>query len=253
MELEKIVIYLDKLLEIEKFQNSDSALNGLQVGELKSEIKKVALAVDASLATIEKAIALDCDLLLVHHGLFWGKPIALRGNHYRRVEALIKNSLALYAAHLPLDAHPQWGNNAQLAKKLELQALSPFGLYKGAFIGYQGTLPKALSLPEIIAKLGTREADCLSILPFGKKTVQSVAIVSGGATQEVYEAIEKEIDLFITGDCSHEVYHPCMEAKINMLSLGHYFTEMGGVQAVGKELKKALGVETIFIDHPTFL
>ncbi len=253
MKLGDLDNHLKKLLFLDEYERADISLNGLQVGDHNREIKRVAVAVDACQETIERAAQLNADMLFVHHGFFWGRPIAITQNHYRRIESLLNNQVALYAVHLPLDAHPELGNNAQLAERLQLKSTAPFGEYKGKKIGIKGELPAPLSIAEVIRQLGTTESDCLSILPFGQAEISTVGIVSGGAPREVMDAIDEGLDLFVTGDASHEIYHLCLESQINVISAGHYFTETVGVQAVARYLEEKLGLETVFIDLPTGL
>lgn len=253
MKQEKVIEYLNNYLKISDYASVDASLNGLQIEGNKKEVNKIAFAVDACLQSFEAAEKIGADLLVVHHGLYWGKPFALVGSEYTRFKQIFDSGIALYAAHLPLDAHPEIGNNAYLAKKLGLSEIEEFGNYKGLKIGFQGRLEQALSMQEIIAKLGYAEADCLSILRFGKSEISKVAIVSGGAAWEVVEANEEKADLFITGEITHSVYHFCKENKINMLSAGHYNTETGGVKMLAELIKKDLKIETEFIDIPTGL
>jgi len=246
-ELNKLIF--DKL-NLQQFAPSDSSLNGVQVGDLNQDVSKVALLVDASLEGFKQAKKQGADVIFVHHGLFWGRPLAITGSHYKRVEFLIKNNISLIACHLPLDAHPELGNNAGIADKLGLVDLEPFGKYKSNNIGIKGRLPEKNSIDEI-KKLLLGDNEPAFIVPGGKNSVSSVAIVSGGSPFSVLEAIDQGIDLFITGDRSHEVYHTCLEEGINMISAGHYATEVFGVQLVGNWLKTEFNLETIFIDIPT--
>ena len=246
-DLEKIIY---KKLDMDLFASSDPSLNGVQVGNLDQDIKKIALTVDASLEGFKQAQKLGADMIFSHHGLFWGKPIAIKGNHFKRVEFLIQNKMSLIAAHLPLDAHMELGNNIGIAKQIGLSGCEPFGRYKSNFIGIKGRLENPMSLDDI-KKLVVGDNEPAYIVPGGKNLVSTVAIVSGGSPYSVLEAIEQEIDLFITGDKSHEVYHTCLEAGINMISAGHYATETFGVKQVGEWLTNELELETVFIDIPT--
>ncbi len=235
---------------MEQFVSSDPSLNGVQVGNLDQEINKIALTVDASLEGFKQAQKLGVDMIFSHHGLFWGRPLAIKGDHYKRVEFLIQNSIALLAAHLPLDAHFELGNNIGIAKTIGLTESEPFGKYKSNLIGIKGKLDTPLGLDDI-KKMLVGDNEPAYIVPGGKNLVSTVAIVSGGSPYSVFEAIEQEVDLFITGDKSHEVYHTCLEAGINMISAGHYATETYGVKQVGEWLKSEHGLETVFIDIPT--
>lgn len=240
-------------LNIEDFVSSDISLNGLQVGNPDKEVKRIAFAVDACQASIDKAVKNKADILFVHHGIFWGKPLAVTGAHYSRVKTLIDNDVCLFACHLPLDAHPVLGNNAQMAYKLGIKEMKPFSEYHGKMIGFYGTLEKAMTNSEIIKTLGVRVNSSTVVIAGGKKKSKTVGIISGGAAYDVHDAIDMGLDAYITGEKTHSVYHDCMENKINMLCLGHYETEVFGVKAVMDYVKKKYNLETCFIDVPTGL
>ena len=194
----------------------DPALNGLQVGRTGATVERIAFAVDACQETMQRAADWGADLLFVHHGLFWGRPLALTGTHLERVRLLLEHDLALYALHLPLDCHPTLGNNAGLADALDLRERTPFGDYRGVLIGVQGRLPAPLPLGEIADRLFGGEHNCLAVLPFGPDRIERVALVSGGGTSELDGAIAAGADLFVTGDASHENYHAALEAGIHV-------------------------------------
>jgi dinuclear metal center YbgI/SA1388 family protein len=242
--------FLDR--ELRTARVSDSALNGLQV-EGRRPVRVVAVAVDASLATFQAAVRAKADLLLVHHGLFWGQSAPLTGGLYARVRILIESGIGLYASHLPLDRHPRLGNNALLARRLGLTGLRPCGEYHGQTIGWGGRLPRPLPL----SGLGQRLAQVLGkppkILSFGPTRVRRAAVVSGGGGDMALAAAAEGYDAFVTGEISHTHYHPCREAGINLLLGGHYATETFGVQALASLLSKAFGTKTIFLDIPTGL
>ena len=243
--------YLRILLETDRFTLIDSALNGLQVDRADREIRKMAFAVDASLESFRRAAEYEADLLFVHHGLFWGKPAPLRGTLYSRIRHLLEHDLALYAVHLPLDAHPELGNNAGIAKCLQLEKVEAFGEYKGVKIGYQGTLPGPLGLEEIGERICGKRDTYLGILPYGPEQIRKIGIVSGGAPETVHQAIEEGLDLFITGDASHAIYHDCLEAGINVLFAGHYSTEIWGVRQLAERVRADNRLETCLLDIPT--
>ncbi len=155
MKLTQIVDFLNQTLQLSNF-GSDASNNGLQV-EGCSEVKKIVYAVDASLAVFEQAAALDADMIIVHHGLSWGsEPRRFVGATAKRLNSLFKRDISLYAAHLPLDAHPELGHNAQLAKFMELENLSDFCPYHGMSIGFQGRLSNALTLDELVGKINNK-------------------------------------------------------------------------------------------------
>jgi dinuclear metal center YbgI/SA1388 family protein len=245
--------FFKTFLDIEGFAGVDSSLNGIQVDNDGSEIRKAAFAVDASLETFERAAAAGAGMLFTHHGLLWGSPLRLAGTHRRRVKFLLDHNICLYAVHLPLDQHPELGNNAGLAKQLGLENLEPFGLYRGKKIGYKGTFPRALTVDEAVKKIGYMDRPPLGVYPFGKKENLRAAVISGGAAGEALQAIEEGLDLYVTGEVSHEVYHECLEGKLNMIAGGHYSTEVWGVCAVMRYCAEKLHIDTEFIDVPTGL
>ena len=253
MNTNELDIYFREILDMDIVAGIDSSMNGFQVDQGIRTVKKVAFAVDASLETFKRAADWNADVLFVHHGLFWGFPLPVKDSHFERISFLIDNNLSLYAAHLPLDMNPVAGNNYGIAFKLKLKNLQPFGSYKGVKIGVSGTFEQNRNIDEILNLLDTDRNEVLGILPFGKKKISTVAIVSGGATREITQAMEQNIDLFITGDLSHETYHTCQEGGINMISAGHYFTETFGPKLLSEKLKKDKIIETIFIDVPTGL
>ena len=238
-----------RTLDFAAFEH-DVALNGLQVARSAPELSRVAFAVDASLESFRRAVGAGAELLFVHHGLFWGPQAPLRGTLYERVRFLVEHDLALYAAHLPLDAHPQLGNNIGLARRLGLTGIEPFGAYHGTRIGFKGRLDPPQPLERVAALVAPRP---LSLLSFGPAEIRSVGIVSGGDPHAVSQAIDEGLDLFVTGDASHEIYHEALEARINVLSGGHYATETWGVTLMSEFLRTATGLDTVVLDIPTGL
>jgi len=239
-------------LELATATPQDSAYNGLQVANSRGEAARVACAVDVCLESIRRAVEWKADVLFVHHGLFWGKPVAFTGFQYRRIRELVSGDCALYAVHLPLDAHSTLGNNAGIARRLGLREVQPFGEHRGVKIGCRGELPESLSL-ERVASLCCGAHAPLGLLPFGPQAIRTVGIVSGGAPQDALQAIEQGLDLFISGEPSHTIYHACLEAGINALFGGHYLTEVWGVKSVGEWLTREHGLESCFLDIPTGL
>jgi dinuclear metal center YbgI/SA1388 family protein len=167
--------------------------------------------------------------------------------------SLIGHDIALYAAHLPLDMHEEFGNNAGLARQLGLVDLRPFGSFRKVKIGFAGRLPEPGSIDSVLARLGMGRDEALGILSFGPEKISTVAVISGGADKEVDQAIAEGADLYVTGELSHQVYHTCQESGINLIAAGHYRTEIVGVQLVAEKLKADMGIETCFIDLPTGL
>lgn len=245
--------YFKKFLDIDGFLSSDSSMNGLQVDNDGARILKVAFAVDACLETIERAIAGGAGLLFVHHGLFWGKPLALTGGHRRRIARSLESNLAIYGVHLPLDQHPEVGNNAGLAELLGISDPVPFGEYHGKKIGYKGKLSKPLSVEEAAAKISFEGRPPVAVFPFGPRLSETCAVISGGAAYEAIQAIDEGVDLYVTGEASHSIYHQALEGRLNFIAGGHYSTEVWGVRRVMSRLAAESGLETEFIDAPTGL
>jgi len=231
----------------------DSSLNGIQVDNDGSAVKKIAFGVDSCMETFEHAAAINAGILFVHHGLFWGAPARVNGNLRRRIKFLLDHNICLYAVHLPLDQHRQFGNNAVIADLLGLQNIEPFGLYHGKKIGYKGNFSSPVSVEEAVKKISFKNRPPAGVFPFGKKECMTAAVVSGGAPENSRDAIEEGIDLFITGESAHFVYHECLEAKLNIIAGGHYSTEVWGVQAVMRHCIAELGIDAEFIDVPTGL
>jgi dinuclear metal center YbgI/SA1388 family protein len=241
------------LLDLEGFAGIDSSLNGLQVDNDGGGIRKIAFGVDGSLETFKRAAAAGAGMLFVHHGLFWGSPLRVEGGHRERIKFLLDHNLALYAVHLPLDQHPALGNNAVLAELLGIENPEPFCLYHGRKIGYKGKLAGPLAIDEAVKRISFMDRPPLGVYPFGKKENLSCAVVSGGAASEANQAIEEGIDLYVTGEASHSVYHACLEGGLNMIAGGHYSTEVWGVRRMMEQSASGLQTDVEFIDVPTGL
>ena len=247
MDILQLSHYLDNLLDIKEIKDSANAINGLQV-QNTGDIKKVGLAVDLCMATIEKAIAAECNMMFVHHGMLWGGVKLIRGNFYDKISTMMCENLGLYSAHLPLDMHPILGNNRVLADQLELNELEPFGEYEGQKIGFKGRL-KSLSAEELGAKLEDKLGSPVKVIGSGE--VQSLGVVSGGAADILSQAAVAGLDAYLTGEGSNHHYHEAIENECVLILAGHYATETGGVKAVGKHLEEQFGIKTEFIDYPT--
>ena len=250
MKLREFVDRMSDVLEIGNFYGVDSSQNGLQVGDLDAQIHKIAFSVDASLATIKAAIAQKADVLFVHHGLFWGNSQTITGRHYERISTMIRNNLALFACHLPLDAHLTYGNNAQMAMKLNLRDIEPFAKFRGAYVGVKGRFASPVTAQQIIEMLGVRVNDTNFALNCRGKKFASVGIVSGGGAGDVYTAMDEDLDLLITGESRYSTINDCLEDDMSMLCLGHYETETFGVRAMVDMVGRELGLQTCFIDMP---
>lgn len=253
MLLKEFDRYCRDLLKLEDFDSIDASRNGIQVERREPEIRKAVFSVDAALQSFEQAAELDADLIFVHHGIFWGRDFPLTGAQYRRVQTLLEKDIALYAVHLPLDAHPELGNNYRMAKALGLNDIEPFGWYKGKTIGFRGNLPQPEDLNRVLDLLDIAPADCNAILPFGPAENRSIGIISGGSSRDVTQAIDADLDLYLCGEAHHSIYHLAMENGINVVAAGHYATETWGVKAMAARIAADTDIETLFVDLPSGL
>jgi dinuclear metal center YbgI/SA1388 family protein len=249
MELKRIIDYIDSYLNIGSFQ--DESANGLQV-ENSRDIKKIGLAVDACHEAIYKAGKEGCNLLIVHHGLFWGRQQLIVNNHFHRIRALIMADIALYAVHIPLDAHPEISHNRIIARLLDLDDIEPFAKYHGSYIGIKGHFKQPGSCDQVAVTVEKAIGDCRGFLKFGPEIIHTVAIVAGSATDpDLFKELKSEgIDLFITGEPKHGAYHLAQEFGLNIFYGGHYQTETFGIKALGDHLHELFSIPTVFIDAP---
>ncbi len=248
VSLRELTDYLGSYLAVDR--GGDYAPNGLQV-EGRSEIKKLAIGVSACLELFERAQAGGADACLVHHGIFWrGQSSVLTGVQYRRVSALIESGMALLAYHLPLDAHPEVGNNAVAARELGLTEISPFARHEGVDIGVVGHFPTAVRAASLVERVGALLGQEPLAFLSGPDPVSTMAIVSGAAEGDFREAITMEIDAFLTGEASEWVMNVARESRTHFLAGGHYATERLGVKALGRHLGQKFPIEVEFIDIP---
>ncbi|HEX9730334.1 MAG TPA: Nif3-like dinuclear metal center hexameric protein [Gemmatimonadales bacterium] len=246
----ELVSYLDQFLRVSELPDDPRALNGLQV-ESGRPVRRLAAAVDACQVVIDRAAAVGANMLLVHHGLFWGGVEPLTGRHGRRVRALVEAEMALYSAHIPLDCHPEVGNNAVLAAELGVREPRPFGAYDGIAIGVAGSLN--LPLNELADRLEGRLGQAPVVIGAGPTTAGVVAIVTGAGSEFLREARDSGVDTLITGEAPHHAYLDAEEWGINLVLGGHYATETVGVQALARHLEQRYGLPWEFLDHPTGL
>ncbi|MEJ6570972.1 MAG: Nif3-like dinuclear metal center hexameric protein [Akkermansiaceae bacterium] len=248
--LRELTDYLDRELNIAEVPDYPGALNGLQI-ENGGEVKKVVAAVDASLPVFEKAIAMDADLLLVHHGMFWQGAQRVTGAVYKKMKMALDAGMALYSAHIPLDIHPVWGNNAQLATKIGMSDTESFFDWKGIKLGVSQNMD--LTLEELKARVETAVDGSVHLCKGGTEEVGRVGIITGGAGSEVAAMAECGIQTFITGEGPHWSYPLAEELGINVIYAGHYATETFGVGALATHLGQQFNVSCAFAHHPTGL
>lgn len=247
MKRNELDLYLRKLLNSDSIP--DESLNGLQV-EGKDEIEKIAFSVSACEECFKKAAKKGCDAVIVHHGLLWKSNgvVPIREIFKNRLAILISSQISLFAFHLPLDCHPQLGNNARAALDLGLGNIKPFCEYHGTLIGFKGNFLEPAFLKNTIKNLEEYYNHKAILLPFGKEEIKNVGIVSGGAAEEVIQASEENIDLYVTGEPKESAYYLAKELKINLACFGHYATETVGVKALKNHIESILNIPTEFIE-----
>jgi dinuclear metal center YbgI/SA1388 family protein len=246
--LQSIVSYLDRELNVDDFQ--DVSHNGLQV-EGSGIVKKVCCGVDASMSFFEAAMQEEADLVICHHGISWGDSLArVTELNYRRVKFLIEHDIALYACHLPLDAHRVYCNNACIANALGLRNIQAFGAYHGQCIGFAGRLGTTQTIHSFVKHVqDIMERDtALSVMQFGPNKVKTVAVVSGGAADMVAEAGKRGIDVLVTGEPVLAAYSVAQEYGVHVVFGGHYATETFGVRSLGQLVAQQFGIESAFIN-----
>jgi len=248
--LAALVRHCDRRLATASFTDWEGAVNGLQAGN-NGVVTRLAATVDASLATVRLAVAAKADLLIVHHGLFWSPAHPWTGRRRELMRLLIENNLAIYSSHLPLDAHPRLGNNAQLAAALGLKKLKPFFFEKGRFIGLK--TEAKITRDELAGRLGAVLGTPPKLLPGGSATCRRLGIVTGGAGAEMKIAAREGVDTFITGEGPHWTYALAEDLGLNVFYGGHYATETFGVKALAAELSAKFRLPWTFLDHPTGL
>lgn len=250
LSLHDLTAYLDAYLKVGEIEDGANALNGLQV-ENDGSVSRLAAAVDACQATIDAAAEQRADMLLVHHGLFWAGVEPLTGRHGRRVRSLVRQNIALYSAHIPLDLHPEVGNNTVLARALKLDDTERFGDYSGEQIGVKGTV--AMSRAALVDTLRELLGVEPYLIPAGPSDVRTVGIITGGGGSMIRSAVAAGVDTFITGEGAHHTYFDAEEAAINVIYAGHYATETVGVKALAQHIEQNFGLPWVFLDHPTGL
>ena len=259
--LGEITSYLDRELRVAEVPDHPSALNGLQV-ENTGRVRHIIAAVDASQAAIDYAASTLHErpardepernggaLLLVHHGLFWDGNIPATGRRYRRLKGLLDGDVALYAAHIPLDLHPEVGNNAVLARLLGMEVQGRWGDHRGTPLGVWGNLvePRDALCHRLDDLLETRSR----LIPGGPEHTGKVGIITGAGGSSIAEARQVGIDTFLTGEGAHHTYFDAIEWGLNVIYAGHYATETVGVKALAARVAERFGIPWEFFRQDT--
>jgi len=250
MHLSEAVELMDGLLNPSGVTDYPNALNGLQCGN-SGGISRVGAAVDACEAVITEAAEAGVDLLIVHHGLFWGGLDRWTGATYRKMRILVEADMAVYSSHLPLDRHPEFGNNALLAKAIGLEGGEPFFPTGGQTIGLR--FVEEVSREVLRGHLENAVGGPVHLAPGGPVLARKIGIVTGGAGADVAKAAAEGVDTFITGEGPHWSFTAAEELGVNLFYAGHYATETFGVKALAEKVASRFALPWQFIDHPTGL
>ncbi|WP_345888972.1 Nif3-like dinuclear metal center hexameric protein [Shewanella algae] len=247
MKREELRQYLGEFLQLDKFR--DYAPNGLQV-EGKAEIRKIVTGVTACQALIDRAVEAGADALLVHHGFFWkNEPEVLTGMKQRRIKSLLLNDINLFGYHLPLDAHPMLGNNAELGRVLGV--IEPEAVETVAQgLLWQGVLDSPMTAKDLSTLLEQRLGQAPLHLDGGERNIQKLAWCTGGAQDYIDAAAALGVDAFISGEASERTFHSAVEQGIHYFGAGHHATERFGIKALGEHLAREFELEHEFIDIP---
>lgn len=246
MNLTTLVDYCNQYLSVNEFK--DYCPNGLQV-EGKSEVTKIICGVTACEALIDRAIALKVDAILVHHGFFWkNEPAPIVGLKGRKIKKLIQNDISLLAYHLPLDAHPVVGNNAQLNHFFKTKIQGSFYNYQGQDIALFGDLKKPLDINSLVQQLNIDLQREALLLKGDDRKIKRIAWCSGGAQGGFEEAIVNGADVYVSGEVSESTFHLAQESGVHYVAAGHHATERYGVQALAQHLSEQFNLEYKFVE-----
>jgi len=246
VNIHELVRYCDQLLQTDRFR--DYAPNGLQV-EGRTGITRILTGVTASQALLDAAVEWEADLVLVHHGYFWkGESPVVTGIKQRRLKTLLLHEMNLVAYHLPLDAHPELGNNARLAARLGLEVEGPLDPGVSPAIGNIGRLEQVLSLEALEQRIQDRLGREPQVISGGDHEIRKVAWCTGAAERMIEQALAQGVDAYISGEISEPVVHIARESGIHYLGAGHHATERYGVQALGEHLAQQFGLTHRFVD-----
>jgi dinuclear metal center YbgI/SA1388 family protein len=252
----ELVLYLDDILETATVPDYPGAVNGLQLAN-RGRVTSVAASVDFSTTAVNAAITAGADLLLVHHGMFWSGTRPITGVHYERLRSLLDNDIAVYSSHLPLDRHPQFGNNVLLSEQLGLAVSGEFASFKGRAIGVRGECDVATA--EVVRRAGdfaAHHGGTVIATPFkdGKHTRQWAICTGAGASAEtLQEALATGIDTLIVGEGPHWTAVEAADTGLTIIYAGHYATETLGVAALGRHIADRYGLDFTAVIAPTGL
>ncbi len=251
-QINTLLDYIATLVEPSRYPN-DFGHNGIQVDNGKTFIRSIAGAVDSGMSIIEKAVNLKTDMLIVHHGIFWGQSSGLvTGINGAKIRHLIHGGCSLYGCHLPLDGNLEVGNAAEILRLLGVSQFFPFAFEAGVSLGAMGELPLPMSIEEICLQLSGIEGYGPEIIfPFGKKTIQSIGVCTGAGGFAMEEARAKGIDLLISGEPKQYLYHHAKDMEQSALFIGHYASETFGVKALLRVIEKTFSIPTHWISEPT--
>ena len=249
--LQEIVSFCDQRTRKSEIKDFDGAHNGLQV-ENSGEVTKIGAAVDAGQLPFEMAMAAGIDFLICHHGLFWTPPVPLTGTSYRKVKTALDGNLAVYGAHLPLDCHPEIGNNALLAKELGLERIGSFLPYEGNEMATIAAGP-AGGRDELNYKLKALFPKTYQGIEYGSEHPERIGILTGSGQSAVAHLKANGIDTLITGELRQHHFNMAQELSLNLYPCGHYATEVFGVKALAAEVAEKFGLDWEFIEQPCLL
>ena len=246
ISLSTLVALLDKALAVNAFH--DASNNSLQVAN-SGTVSRVITGVDASLRLLKEASARGANCVVCHHGLSWGDSLKrITGLNHSLISFAIAHDIAIYAVHLPLDAHPRYGNNAQLCKVLGLTRPKPAFIYHGETIGFTASYAKAITFAALCERVSKTVNPEIRALGFGKKNVQTVGVVSGGAADMIDQAANLGVDADLTGEPSLQGYNLAENLSQNVVFAGHYATETFGVRALATLIEQRLKIPSDFVD-----
>jgi dinuclear metal center YbgI/SA1388 family protein len=245
---DEIIAFLDDLLDIGAFD--DMGPNGLQVPGAET-VELVATGVSAHRELCERAAAAGAQLVIAHHGLFWDfQPRTISAATKERLRILFDADISVAGYHLPLDAHPELGNNALICAALGFELAEPFGEYRGRKVGFVGRSPEGVAFEELRKRCAATFGQEPFVWDAGPERVHDIGIVSGGAASTFADAVADGLDAFVTGEPAEHVMAEARENRINFIAGGHYATETFGVRRLGELVAERFGVEHLFIDVP---